>query len=172
MMVFGVAQRRRVIHGAADRNAAPPSNPRSKQTTKKPPATEASTVPQVQFLSPWTARSTPAIRDYPGNRADDARKRFGPSVPARAKSAFHLKDPCFGLQPPKDQIIRRFERLPGRRPGDRISHTQGLRRLLESLKAKLQERPTSCDACDDGCGLRGSRSGTELDPRRRRWIEQ
>jgi len=48
-------QRHQVIHGAVDRNAGQPSKPRSTRTTKQPPAREGSTVPQVQFLSSWTA---------------------------------------------------------------------------------------------------------------------
>jgi hypothetical protein len=47
-------QRRWAIHGAAD----PPSNLRSKQKAQESLPTGGNTVPQVQFLTLWTARAS------------------------------------------------------------------------------------------------------------------
>jgi len=84
---------RRVIRDAEDRSAEDRnegllSNPRSKRTTRELTATEASTVPQVQFPEQLDGERRPGIRVYRLNHADDAKKEFGPSVRARAESAF------------------------------------------------------------------------------------
>jgi hypothetical protein len=86
------SQCRRVIHDAVDRNASLPSNLRSKQTTQDPPATEGNTEPQVQVPELLDGEKPPAIRGHPINHAEDARKRFGPDVPVRAKSLKDLSD--------------------------------------------------------------------------------
>jgi hypothetical protein len=79
---------RRVNRDAEDRNAGLLSNPRSKRITRELTATEASTVPQVQFPELLDGERRPGIRVYRLNHADDARKEFGPSVQARAELVF------------------------------------------------------------------------------------
>jgi hypothetical protein len=156
-----------VLHGAVDR----PSKPRSTQTNKKPQATQGSTVPRVQFLRSWTARDRRLFATIRKIVRMTLHKRFGPSVFARAKSAFHLKDPSLGLNLRRIKSSKNLSDYRAIGPVT-ISQRRCLKRLSESLKVKLREWPTSCDACGDELWPSGWRSGTELDPRRRRWFER
>jgi hypothetical protein len=131
-------------------------------------------VPLVQFLSFWTARACWLFGTIREIMRMAPEKRSGPGVPARAKSTLHLKDPSFGFD------LRRIKSLEVSSGYEAVGPVTGsqrvyLRRILASLKEKLPERPSSCDACDDAwwvsTGSR-SRSERESDPRQKRWIER
>jgi hypothetical protein len=112
-------QRHQVIHDAVDRNAGQPSNPRSTRTTKQPPAREGSTVPQVQFLSSWTAINRrlfatfrEIVRIMP---AKDLARAFQPGP-----NQLFICRSLVRLEPRRNQITESFARSPGHGPGDRI----------------------------------------------------
>jgi len=52
---------------------------------------------------------SPTIRNFLENRADHIGKRFGPGFPARAKSAFHLKDPLIRFEPRRIKSLKIFD---------------------------------------------------------------
>jgi hypothetical protein len=79
------------------------------RTTKELAATEGSTVPQVQFLSSWTARDRRLFATFRKIVRITSAKRFGPGFPARAKSAFHLKDPLIRFEPRRIKSLKIFD---------------------------------------------------------------